>query len=440
MSSQRQDGLETRYTKAWDAVAAALELTPYDADHPWILEGRVSGHAVRVSREAGGRDVRVDVDGLPPLTVAAGSGGGVATGDPQFDSRFRVDGDPVIALSALDASARQGLVDAVPLRPTLSDRVLSASAPCRPDARLIESRVHRVLGLARAMCAGRTVLNPRLLDRLRTEQHPAVRLGLLDALIRLRPKSSDKLVAARLAASDPDPAVAAYAARYLETAGDADDIRTPVPASRVGPDRAAAAGGPAVVKRLVAALDADGMRRHLHSAGDRRAELLTALRDVAADQGIAEPIRADALHTLLGAQAPEAGEAARACVRSRHPELFGATLRAIAAYAPDLLPGLATALGRSEARRFVLGATYRGRPMGLAVAHALALADASGEPALIALLDAPDADVRRAAVRALGAVGTAHGAGALKRFAVAHPDQARTVDEALRAISRRQSG
>lgn len=185
-------------------AAARLGL---DVTSPRRIAGRVAGRPVEVVEEEGlfGR-IRIRIGGLPRDLEMARASGGIDIGDAAFDRLFRLEGDAPRARALLDTETRATLVSRWPGQTTLAggrlERWVSEASP-QSLARAVEETV----ALAAALAPEEDTVT-RLARIARTDPTPAVRAGALRSLVALG-------AADRMPTADPDPAVRLAAAAAL---------------------------------------------------------------------------------------------------------------------------------------------------------------------------------------------------------------------------------
>jgi hypothetical protein len=291
--------------------------------------------------------VAIDGPRIPRgLSFAAerGTGDDVLTGDTVFDDIVEVRGEPSILLALLDQQIRQRVSEFVRLGGRLQSGHLASCAP----ASFSQGELVRVLRIG--LWLGRELSSPgggiceRLGQNAKADPHSGVRLLNLLQLHEQFPESRQAREASQVDLKDQSPWVRLAAARFLK---------------------------------------AEGLEVLEHLAQDRSAP----------ESAVAEAVALLAAHcpveragpVLLTALKTHSGEARRQAV-----EEIG-RIRYLGARGPLLV-----LLERADPRT------------GVAAATALAaLGDASAEAALLKAVESDAGELRLAAIRALGVVGSA---------------------------------
>ncbi len=369
-------------------------------------------------------------------SFSMGRAGGVLIGDLRFDAVALLEGDPVLLLSAWTAEARDRFLALKPLNPVINDGVLWSEAGGPPTVEELGARALHLAALAAALSRGRSALNPRLVERFRGEAHPGVRARLLEAIFSLRPKHEPKEEVAREALRDADARVRRLARAWLLEQGllTEDEAPTMAPVERVARPTAAAPASAGSAAALV---------QRLNEPGPVDA-VAHALVRVVADPTAHPDDRTIAARALVAKGRPEVGLAAIRSAESWVPALYVASLRALVAYNPQGLARAATRAADPDGRAWLLTQSVDGRMVAHELALALAIVPPSeaGEAALCALIGADDASVAQAAIRALGAVGTAASLDPLQQLLTedAPAWRKRETADATRAIRARTVG
>jgi HEAT repeat protein len=312
--------------------------------------------------------------------AAHGPGGDMLTGDTAFDDIVDVRGEPSIVLAVLDREIRQRVSDFVRLSGSLAAGELSYSAP----AEFSPGEIKRVLRLG--LWLGRELSSPggkvceRLARNAKSDPQPGVRLLNLLQLHEQFPETAEAREASQENLKDPSPWVRLAAARFLRDEG--LEILTHLALDRAVPESASA--------EAVALLAA---RCPAEQAGPL---LLTALKK-------------------------HSGEARRQAVEELGRIRYGQ------ARGP-----LIVLLEHADPRT------------GAAAAAALAaLSDVKAETSLLKAVESDAGELRQAAVRALGTVGSAASVEPLLAFLASRRLDTATrqrIREAVGAIQSRLAG
>lgn len=312
--------------------------------------------------------------------AAHGTGGDMLTGDMAFDDIVDVRGEPSIVLALLDREIRQRVSDFVRLRGRLAAGELSYSAPAEFSPGEIVRVLRLGLWLARELSSPGGGVCERLARNAKSDPHPGVRLLSLSQLLEVFPEAKEAREASQEDLKDPSPWVRLAAARFLKDEG--LEVLKHLALDRAVPESAAA--------EAVALLSA---RCPAEQAGPL---LLTALKT-------------------------HSGEARRQAVEELGRIRYG----------PARGP-LIVLLEHADPRT------------GAAAAAALArLGDVKSETSLLKAVESDAGELRQAAVRALGTVGSAASVEPLLAFLASRRLDAETrqrIREAVGAIQSRLAG
>lgn len=359
----------SRRVRWWREVASRLELK-LDGGilRPLLLRGVVDDFTVKISVRD--RKVFVEIGGRLPRGLELGAENlltlklapDVRTGDEEFDREARVTGPPDLALAVLDAEARE-----LVLR-----EIVSGRARYSPEGRILaewpDSRAAEAIGclpdlldLGRALRLNRAAVGRLLEKNAAHDPHPDVRLRNLRALQEHHPRhpACRRACAAGLEAEGAE--LRLWSASFL---GGGSEERIE---KGSGPDSELA-------ERAIGVLADLAMDRSVPEDVNVR-----ALREVARSAGKQRAI--PVLEEALGSRRTRVQRAAvEGLARFRHRRAAGR------------LAGMAGGVEAATAR---------------SIAEALgAIGGPEAESGLIELLDHDDGEVRRAAIRSLGLVGS----------------------------------
>lgn len=272
------------------------------------------------------------------------TGDDVLTGDTAFDDLVEVRGEPSIVLALLDREIRQRLAEFVGMGGRLEEGHLTSCVRSSFASGELVRSLRLGLWLARELSSPGGGVCERLAQNARADPHPGVRLWNLLQLHEEFPGTKEACEASRADLEDASPWVRLAAARFLKEEG--------LPTlERLALDRATPEG---------AAVDALALVAARHPAWRAGPILLTALKTLA-------------------------GEARREAMQK-----LGR-------------------IGYAQARGPLIVLLERADPRTAATAAGAlgALRDAGAERSLLKALESDARELRLAAIRALGTVGTA---------------------------------
>jgi hypothetical protein len=299
-------------------------------------------------REGGFDELVVVLEGprIPRGISFDKEGGGdedILTGDPVFDDKVEVHGEPSLVLAVLDKDLRQRVAEFVANGGSLRSGRFRCHARLRFADEQIPALVQMTLGLAEALTAAvKGGICPRLARNAASDPLPEVRLLNVLQLHEKFTASREALATSRAALADASPWVRLAAARFLRA--EFETLEALV-RDREVPDQAAAEAVTLLAARLAP-----------ERAGPLLVEILKARTGDTQRQAIQE----------LG--------------RLRHAPAFDPLVVALGGTDPRTAAAAATALG--------------------------ALGDPRAETSLLAVLGRDEAELRLAAGRALGGLGS----------------------------------
>jgi len=314
------------------------------------------------------------------FAAQGGSGDDVLTGDTAFDDMVEVRGEPSILLALLDREIRQRVGAFVRGRGRLEAGQLSCCAPTDYSQGAIVRALRLGLWLARALSAPGGGVCERLARNAKLDPHPGVRLLSLSQLLEQFPETAEAREASQEDLKDPSPWVRLAAARFLKEDG-------------------------------LAVLEHLAQDRSIPESAAAEALALLAARYPAARAG---PLLVTALKT-------HSGEARRQAVEELGRIRFGL------ARGP-----LMVLLEHADPRTSAAAAAALG-----------AYGDVSVEPALLKAMESDARELRLAAVRALGTVGSAGSVEPLLAFLASRRLDVETrlmIRNAIGAIQSRLAG
>ena len=309
-----------------------------------------------------------------------GTGDDVLTGDTGFDDLVEVRGEPTIILALLDREIRQRVGEFVGLGGSLKAGRLACSSPTSFASGEIARGLRLGLWLARELSSPGGGVCERLAHNARLDPSPGVRLWNLWQLHEKFPETPQAREASRQDLADPSPWVRLTAARFLNDEG------------------------------------------------------IETLEGLAQDRGVPESAAADAV-ALLAARCPvaRAGPLLVAALKAHSGEARVQAVQELGRlrYQPARKP-LLVLLGRADPR------------CAAAAAEALgALGDASAEAALLKAVDSDARELRLAAIRALGVMGSVAAVEPLLAFGAGRRldgESRQAVRDAVGAIQSRLAG
>jgi hypothetical protein len=307
-------------------------------------------------------------------------GDDVLTGDTVFDDLVEVRGEPSIILALLDREVRQRVSEFVRLGGCLKAGRLVCCAPTSFAPGEIVRGLRLGLWLARELSSPGGGVCDRLARNAKTDPHPGVRLWNLWQLHEQFPETPEAGEASQEDLKDPSPWVRLAAARFLKDEG------------------------------------------------------LEVLERLAQERGVPESAAAEAV-TLLAARypGPRAGPLLLTALKTHSGEARVEAVQELGRirYHPASGP-LIVLLDRADPRT------------AAAAAGALAaLGDAAAEPTLLKAVDSDARELRLAAIRALGTVGSAASVEPLLAFVGSRRLDAETrqaIHDAVGAIQSRLAG
>jgi HEAT repeat protein len=180
-----------------------------------------------------------------------GSSADVLTGDLQFDDAVQVQGDPTILAALLDQTLRLRLRKLVAWDGSLCDGQISWQAPLTFVAGQVSRALGELVELADLLTAAKGGICERLSRNAREDDSPGVRLWNLTLLQQHFADRPEVREASRTLLADPDPWVRLAAARFLPDESAA--VLRALLDDRETPDHAAAEAAALIGARLPAA-------------------------------------------------------------------------------------------------------------------------------------------------------------------------------------------
>jgi hypothetical protein len=302
------------------------------------------------------------------------------TGDTVFDDIVEVRGEPSILLALLDREIRHRVSDFIRLGGRLAAGELLYRAPADTAPGEIVRVLRLGLWLARELSSPGGGVPERLARNAKSDPHPGVRLLSLSQLLEQFPETTEAREASREDLKDPSPWVRLAAARFLKDEG------------------------------------------------------LEVLKHLALDRAVPESAAAEAV-ALFAARCPaeQAGPLLLTALKTHSGEVRRQAVEELGRihYGPARGP-LIVLLEHADPRT------------GAAAAAALAaLGDVTAEPALLKAVESDSRELRLAAVRALGTVGSAVSVEPLLAFLAGRRLDTETrqrIREAVGAIQSRLAG
>ena len=214
-----------RAPKAWAITAQRWGLAQRGLELRGTIDGVFSVHVVAQNQAT--TLVTVSAHGALPVNLsfahadspeAVGIAGyEIEVGQPEFDKRVRLSGEPFTAFALLNHSARQFIMRAVTAGVHMKHGVIHLRKNGVPtEANLLVDYLHLAVGLARSMRCDQMPAEQSLAAVASTDPWPGPRFRALSQLIAHYPQSPTTRQVAHQALRDGDASVCLYAASWLD--------------------------------------------------------------------------------------------------------------------------------------------------------------------------------------------------------------------------------